>query len=58
MKKTGNLFYLLIILVYLINFNKRQDLVNQGFLAKPYCIELRCKMSSIFEIEYEGKKGN
>ena len=29
------------------------DLVNYGFLAKPYCVELRCEMSKIFTNEYK-----
>jgi DNA excision repair protein ERCC-3 len=26
------------------------DLVNEGFLAKPYCVEIRCEMNETFSI--------
>lgn len=29
------------------------DLVNQGFLARPYCVEIRCPMTPEFSHEYK-----
>lgn len=29
------------------------DLVNEGCLAKPYCVELLCPMPEIFKEAYE-----
>ncbi|KRW98627.1 P-loop containing nucleoside triphosphate hydrolase [Pseudocohnilembus persalinus] len=53
--KINNLFYMIGPKLYEENW---QDLVQQGFLAKPYCIELRCNMTPIFSSEYKDKKGH
>ena len=28
------------------------DLINDGYLAKPYCIVVICEMTPIFKVEY------
>jgi DNA excision repair protein ERCC-3 len=48
--KINNLFFMIGPKLYEENW---LDLVNQGFLAKPYCVEIRCPMSQIFASEYE-----
>ncbi len=48
-KKINRLFYMIGPKLYEENWF---DLVNQGFLAKPYCVEIRCEMTDIFSNEY------
>lgn len=33
------------------------DLVNQGYLARPYCVEIRCPMPPEFAREYDRSQG-
>ncbi len=33
------------------------DLVNQGYLARPYCVEIRCPMTPEFAAEYRKRQG-
>ena len=33
------------------------DLVNQGYLARPYCVEVRCPMTPEFATEYRRRQG-
>lgn len=33
------------------------DLVNQGYLARPYCVEIRCAMTPEFAREYKRSQG-
>lgn len=43
--KINNLFYMIGPKLYEENW---LDLVNEGFLARPYCVEVRCEMNQIF----------
>jgi DNA excision repair protein ERCC-3 len=34
------------------------DLVNEGYLARPYCVEIRCQMPPAFLKAYHDEKKN
>ncbi|KAL4490344.1 hypothetical protein ABPG72_004383 [Tetrahymena utriculariae] len=51
-EKIINLFYMIGPKLYEENW---YDLVSQGFLAKPYCVEIRCEMTQLWMSEYNKK---
>lgn len=51
-QKINNLIFMIGPKLYEENW---QDLVRSGYLARPYCIEIRCQMSEVFAEEYKTK---
>ena len=53
-KRIKNLYYMIGPKLYEENW---LDLVNQGYLARPYCVEIRCPMTPEFATECQRQKG-
>ncbi|EGR32554.1 hypothetical protein IMG5_077910 [Ichthyophthirius multifiliis] len=51
-EKISNLFYMIGPKLYEENWH---DLVKQGFLASPYCVEIRCNMAEYWKQQYDRK---